>query len=171
MKTQTAKLNYLRIAPRKVRLIASSIKGLLVSEAEAQLLLSSRKAAEPIVKLLRSAIANAKNSQQLDSAKLFIKEIRVDQGPVLKRFMPRAMGRATSIHKKSSHITLIIAESEKPKESRFKITKRERVTKTVRAKQSKTLKDKDMSKPKAEEVAKPPQKQGFIKRIFRRKAV
>ena len=102
MKTQTAKLNYLRIAPRKARLVASSLRGLSVSEAEAQLLLASQKSGLPILKLLRSAVSNAKNTKQMNPEKLFIKEIRVDKGPALKRFSPRAMGRAMTIMKKAA---------------------------------------------------------------------
>ena len=81
MKTQTAKLNYLKIAPRKTRLVANVLKGLSVNEAEAQLLMSPKRASGPLIKLLRSAIANAKN-RQLNPERLFIKEIRVDQGPM-----------------------------------------------------------------------------------------
>lgn len=169
MKIQRAQLNYLRMAPRKVRLVANLIKGLPVGEAEALLSLHPRKPAEPLTKLLRGAIANAKNNQQLDSNRLFVKEIRVDQGPMLKRFIPRAMGRATPIQKKSSHITLILAESEQLKEPRFRITKKEKVAKTTKI--QKARKEKDVSKPKAEEAQKPSKGPGFIKRIFRRKAV
>lgn len=126
MKTQVAKLNYLRIAPRKVRLVANLIKGMQVSEAEAQLLVNPKRASESVLKLLRSAVSNAKNNK-LAVEKLVVKEVRVDEGPVLKRWMPRAQGRATPIHKKSSHITLILAEAEKAVKSRFKIEKKERV--------------------------------------------
>jgi len=132
MKTQTAKLNYLRIAPRKTRLVAHLIKGLSVNEAEAQLLVNPKRPSEVILKLLRSAVANAKNNQKLDPESLFVKEIRVDQGPMLKRFLPRAMGRASALQKKSSHITLILGEMEKPKTARFKIAKPERVSKRVK---------------------------------------
>jgi large subunit ribosomal protein L22 len=111
MKTQTAKLRYLHIAPRKVRLVANAIKGLSVNEAEAQLLMSPRRPASDLIKLLRSAVANAKHNAQLSPERLFVKEIRVDQGPMLERYMPRAMGRATAIQKKSSHVTLVLAES------------------------------------------------------------
>ena len=126
MRTQTAKLNYLRISPRKVRLVANMLRGLYVNEAEAQLLISPQKSIGPILKLLRSAVSNGKQ-KQLNPENLFIKEIRVDNGPMLKRFMPRAQGRATMIQKKTSHITLILAESEKPKAMRFKIIKPERI--------------------------------------------
>ena len=128
MKTQIAKLNYLRIAPRKTRLVASMIKGLSINEAEAQLLVNPKRPSEAVLKLLRSAVANAKNNQKLDPEKLFVKEIRVDNGPMLKRFMPRAMGRASEIQKKSSHIILILGEAENLKTPRFKIAKVEKVS-------------------------------------------
>jgi len=183
MNTATAKLNYLRMAPRKTRLVANMIKGLSANEAEAQLLLHSKKAGEPILKLLRSAIANAKQKNiQLEN--LFVKEIRVDQGPILKRFMPRAQGRATPIQKKTSHITLILAESEKAKVSRFKIVKQERIKKSVAEKIKKekfrsrtsSLRDRFESKEKSkeEEVIKevrPVEKSGFARRIFSRKSI
>ena len=106
---QIAKLNYLHIAPRKVRLVANALRGLSVNEAEAQLLFRPQRSSEPLLKLLRSAVANAKNSQKLNADKLVIEAIQVNQGPMLKRFMPRAMGRATPIHKKMSHVILVLA--------------------------------------------------------------
>ncbi|MEK7062302.1 MAG: 50S ribosomal protein L22 [Patescibacteria group bacterium] len=172
MNTAIAKLNYLRMAPRKTRLVANMIKGLSANEAEAQLLLHSKKAGEPILKLLRSAIANAKQKNiQLEN--LFVKEIRVDQGPMLKRFMPRAQGRATPIQKKTSHITLILAESEKAKKPRFKIVKQERIKKSV-AEKIKKEKFEAKEKSKEEEIikeVKPVEKIGFTKRMFRRKSI
>lgn len=176
MKSVTAKLNYLKIAPRKVRLMANSLKGLSVSEAEAQLLTSSKRARLPIIKLLRSAVANAKNNSQMNLSQLFIKEIRIDQGPMLKRHMPRAMGRATPIQKKSSHITLILAESEKLKSPRFKIVKPKKVSGKIKTEKLKKEKETKIEKPKApeketKEAAKPTTKQGFIKRMFRRKTI
>jgi len=178
MKTQTAKLNYFRMAPRKARLITNLIRGLHVNEAEAQLLISKKKASEPIIKLLRSAVSNAKNTKEMNPDKLFVKEIKVDEGPVFKRFRPRAMGRATSIHKKTSHITLVLAESEKLKGPRFKT---ERVLPKKEAEQekkeiSKAVKPKkEVEKPKqATEKEKPKissEKPGFIKKVFRRKSI
>lgn len=170
-KTAIAKLNYLRMAPRKMRLIANMIKRMPVNEAEAQLLLNPRKAGEPILKLLRSAIANGKQSG-IPQENLFIKEIRVDQGPMLKRFMPRAQGRATTIQKKTSHIVLILAESEKSQKQRFKIVKPEKIKKSV-AEKIKKSKIKIQEKPKEETIKemKPIEKTGFIKKIFRRKSI
>ncbi|MDP3015059.1 MAG: 50S ribosomal protein L22 [bacterium] len=171
MKTQTARLKYLHIAPRKARLVASSLKGLSVNEAEAQLLISPKRAGEPIIKLLRSAVANAKHNSQLNADNLFIKEIRVDQGPMLKRFLPRAMGRATPLQKKSSHITLVLAESEKLKAPRFKIVKPEKISK--KEKIEKIKKETDIEKPKITErdKIKPIEKPGFMKKMFRRKSI
>lgn len=176
MKTQIAKLNYLRIAPRKTRLVASMIKGLSVNEAEAQLLVNPKRSSEVVLKLLRSAVANAKNNQKLDPEKLFVKEIRVDNGPMLKRFMPRAMGRASGIQKKSSHIILVLSEAENLKAPRFKIVKVEKISKRVKeemANRSKKEKEeKEHERPKGAEAQKQADKKpGFVKRFFRRKSI
>jgi len=123
----TAKLKHLHIAPRKVRLVANAIKGLSVNEAEAQLLFRAKRSSHVILQLLRSAVANAKNNQKLNPSNLIVKNIQVDQGPTLKRFLPRAMGRATPIHKKTSHISLILEESPKAKMPRFNIAAAKKV--------------------------------------------
>ena len=106
----TAKLRHLRIAPRKVRLVADSIRGLDVLIAQNSLQLINKKTAKPILKLLNSAIANAENNFKLKKDNLYISELRVDEGPVLKRWQPRAFGRASAIHKKTSHISIILDE-------------------------------------------------------------
>lgn len=174
MKTQIAKLKYLKIAPRKARLVASVLRGLSVNEAEAQLLMNSQRANPALLKLLRSAVSNAKNTKEMNPEKLFIKEIRVDQGPILKRHMPRAMGRANLIQKKSSHITLVLAESEKLKAPRFKIVKTEKISKREAAKkvknEVKTEKPKTFE-PEKEKVKKTEKQPGFMKKIFRRKSI
>ncbi|MFQ5753774.1 MAG: 50S ribosomal protein L22, partial [bacterium] len=118
---QIARLNYLKIAPRKVRSVADLLKGLPVNEAEAQLLTNRRRPAPALLKLLRSAVADAKNTKQLNIDKLYIESLRVDQGPMLQRHLPRARGMATPIQKKMSHITLTLAENLKVGEPRFKI--------------------------------------------------
>ncbi len=178
-KEQIAKLRYLRIAPRKVRLVTNVVKKLSINEAEARLLTSPKRVAEPILKLLRSAIANAKNNKQMEINHLFIKEIKVDQGPVIKRLMPRARGQAGMIQKKESHITLILAESNKLKAPRFNIIKPERIKKTEFEK-IKKQKETDIKKEKPKETLKVETKkteiksqkgQGFIKRMFRRKSI
>ena len=162
-----AKLNNLKIAPRKVRLIANALRGLSVNEAEAQLLFRPQRSSESLLKLLRSAIANAKNNYKLNPDMLMIKIIRVDQGPILKRFLPRAMGRATPIHKKVSHVELILDEQKKSQAPRFVISPLKR-----EVKQQKQRKERN-NKPKvglASEKQKP-QNVGFLKRIFQRKSV
>ena len=112
---QSATLRYLRIAPRKVRSVADLVKGLTVNEAEAQLIVQRRRPAKSILKLLRSAVANAKNNAKLDPNHLFIQSIRVDGGPMLKRYLPRARGSASPIEKKMSHITITLGVNEKQK--------------------------------------------------------
>lgn len=108
-----ARLRYLRMAPRKVRLVADLIRGKSVEEAQNILNFTKKRAALPLLKLLKSAIANAKNNFHLDEKNLFISEIRVDEGPKLKRTFPRARGQADIIQKKTSHITLILNEIKK----------------------------------------------------------
>ena len=100
------------MAPRKVRLVASLLRGLSVNEAEAQLLMMRKRATQPLIKLLRSAVSGAKN-RKMDIDKLIVESIMVDGGPMLKRFMPRAQGRMAEIQKKMSHITLTLAENDK----------------------------------------------------------
>lgn len=110
-----AKLNHLRIAPRKIRLLAKMIKGMEVNQAQAQLINNQKRTALPLLKLLKSAIANAHNNLNISKeSKLVIANIKVDQGPTLKRWRPRAFGRASTIRKKTSHLTLEL-EAKKPK--------------------------------------------------------
>lgn len=110
-----AKLNYLRIAPRKTRLVGNLIRGKSLKEAERLLIFTYKRAAAPFLKLLKSAAANVKNNFHLTENNLYIKELRIDEAPVLKRRMPRARGRATLIRKKGSHITLVLEEQAKLK--------------------------------------------------------
>ncbi len=148
-------------------MVANTVKGLRAHEAEALLSLAPQKSAEPLLKLLRSAVSNAKNTKQLEKENLFIKEIRVDEGPTMKRFIPRAMGRATPLEKRSSHVTLVLAESEEVKEPRFQFVKREKISKTSKAAKPK----KEAPKTPKEEPVKPVKQPGFMRRVFRRKAV
>ncbi len=106
----TAQLNNLRIAPRKVRLVARAIKGMDVVRAERQLNFLTKRSASPLSKLLKSAIANAENNLGLVKENLFIKDMIVNEGVKIKRFMPRAMGQAGLIQKKTSHIKVVLAE-------------------------------------------------------------
>lgn len=108
-----AELNYLRIAPRKVRLVADLIRGKKVTEAKKILEFTTKKAAKPILKLLNSAISNAKHNFNLKEENLFISKILVNEGPRLKRPFPRARGRVDIIQKKMSHVTIVLEEIKK----------------------------------------------------------
>ncbi len=107
-----ASAKYLRVAPRKARLVADQVRGLSVPEAQELLTFSTRNAALDIRKLIDSAAANAENNHDLVADEMEISEIRVDQGPTLKRWRPRARGRATRIEKKTSHISVALTPSE-----------------------------------------------------------
>lgn len=104
-----AKLRFTRMAPRKARLVADMIRGKTSEEALNLLSFTPKAAARTLVKLLKSAIANA-TQKKVDVDRLYVKTIMVDQGPTMKRFMPRALGRATTIRKRSSHITIVLDE-------------------------------------------------------------
>jgi len=108
-----ARLHHLRMAPRKVRLVADLIRGKDVENALLLLEFSPRLAARPMLKLLKSAVANAKNEdERRDEGNLYIDKVWVDEGRTLHRFRPRAMGRASRIRKKMSHITIVLKERE-----------------------------------------------------------
>lgn len=105
-----AHLRNLRMSPRKVRLVAHLVRGMDVDEADAQLAHAGRASATPVRKLLQSAIANAEHNAKLDRRNLFVRQIFVNQGPTLKRFRPRAFGRAAPIRKRSSHLSVVLEE-------------------------------------------------------------
>ena len=110
-----AHLRGLRMAPRKVALVASLVRGKPVGAALSILRFTRKAASAPLVKLIKSAVANASDLSkgQVDVDALFVKHISVDQGRTAKRFMPRAMGRATPVHKKTSHVHVTLAEAGK----------------------------------------------------------
>jgi len=105
-----AKLRFTRTAPRKIRLVANMVRGKDVNEAIQILSFVHKKSAPVLKKLLQSAVANADQKKTVDIDTLYVKHISVDQGPTLKRYMPRAMGRASEIRKKTSHINLVLDE-------------------------------------------------------------
>lgn|SRR5665647_3126721 len=105
-----AKLSHARLSPQKTRLVVDMVRGKAVQEAINILRFSPQKAAAIVSTLVNSAVANAEQKGVSDLDRLFIKEIMVDQGPVLKRFLPRAQGRATKIRKPTSHILVVLAE-------------------------------------------------------------
>jgi len=107
-----ASARYVRIAPRKARLIADQVRGLHIEKARALLQFSPRSAAQDIQKLIDSAAANAENNHDLIADEMRVATITVDEGPTLKRFRPRAQGRATPIHKRTSHIAVALTPVE-----------------------------------------------------------
>jgi large subunit ribosomal protein L22 len=106
-----AKLRYLRVSPRKTRLVVDLVRGKGVEEAMNILRFTRRAASEPVRKLINSAVANAERDNARVDA-LFVSEIYVDEGPTLRRFRPRAQGRATRINKRTSHVTCVLAEKD-----------------------------------------------------------
>ena len=107
-----ASAKYVRVAPRKARLIADQVRGMHIEKARALLAFSPRGAAEDIHKLINSAAANAENNHDLVGDEMRISSITVDEGPTLRRFRPRALGRATPINKRTSHIAVALTPVE-----------------------------------------------------------
>ncbi|MBQ3200199.1 MAG: 50S ribosomal protein L22 [Firmicutes bacterium] len=103
---------YVRMSPRKARLVANLIKGKDIQQAEAILRFTPNKASQVILKVLLSAVANAENNLGLDKANLIVKGAIVDQGPSIKRIKPRAQGRADRMVHRTSHVTVVVAERE-----------------------------------------------------------
>ena len=112
MATQKATAKYVRVAPNKVRQLTRLIVGTPVVEAENLLAFSEKRAARPLLKVLRSAMANAENNAEppMDLDGLVVQGAWADEGPTLKRFRPRAMGRATRVRKRTSHITVVLSD-------------------------------------------------------------
>ena len=134
--------NY-RQSPRKVRLVANLLSGKSVKAAETELHFLPKRAAAPIAQLLASAIANARTNSGIEKDNLKVKSIIVDKGTVMKRHMPRARGSASRINKRSSHITVLLAEIAKPqiKNDKLKIINEKPKTK-AKSKVIKTIKEK-----------------------------
>ena len=107
----TAKLSYVRIAPRKLRVVANTIRGEKVTSAINNLRFLNRSGSRELFKLLVSAVANAEDQGDVDVDDLIVKSITVDQGPTLRRWRPRAQGRSTRIQKKTSHVFVEIGEA------------------------------------------------------------
>lgn len=173
MKTATAQSKYVRISPRKMRLLVAVLRGIPASEAEARLMVASQRSSVPLLKTLRSAMANAVQAK-IDPNALFVKEIRIDGGPKLKRYMPRARGGMGKIEKKSSHITIVLGESESPRSSRFVVArvkggnKKEATEKTHRVKKDSKA---EAEKPATEGKTAAKKGKGVAPKIFNRKAV
>ena len=110
--TVRAKARYVRVTPRKARLVADQVRGLPYEDARTLLNFSPRDAARDIAKLLNSAGANAENNHDLVAEDMRISSITIDEGPTIKRWRPRARGRATRIDKRTSHISLVLTPTE-----------------------------------------------------------
>ncbi|MGI6013732.1 MAG: 50S ribosomal protein L22 [Oscillospiraceae bacterium] len=104
--------NYARISPRKVKIVCDLIRGKDVKTAEAILMQTPKAASELMLKVLKSAVANAENNFEMDPETLYVSETFANPGPILKRGMPRAQGRMYRINKRTSHITIVVAEKE-----------------------------------------------------------
>lgn len=166
-----AQLNYLRISPRKVRVVTGLIKGMNAKRALLELRHLTKRASLPITKLIRSALVNAKYNFQLkDDEDFYIKRILVNQGPMLKRLRPRAFGRAAPVRKKTSHVSLMLEAKGFSGENLRKKHVPPIVKEfgegiqgdfEVREKEKPYMKEKQ---PKTNPV-------GFVRRMFRRKAI
>jgi large subunit ribosomal protein L22 len=108
-----AQAKYIRVSPRKAREVVDLIRGKSVTDARTTLVFANRGAAQVVAKVLNSAVANAENNNNLSVDDLFVKEAFVDEGPTLKRWQFRAMGRVNRIRKRSSHITITVDERER----------------------------------------------------------
>lgn len=176
-----AQVKFVRISPRKARLVIDLIRGLDVQEAINQLQFMAKVAAAPVLKLLNSGIANAVNNFKFKKENLYIKSISVDGGPVLKRWRPRAFGRAAPIRKRSAHINLVLGErveSVRPKEETkaalekpkvvetLKTFAKEKAKEEVRENEAESKKQTEKAAPVKGEVRKT---RGFLKKIFPRK--
>lgn len=169
----TAKLKHYHSAPRKVRIIVDTIRGLNVTDAVSQLENLNKRAAIGVLKLLNSAIANAVNNFSLDKDNLYIKIILVDQGMVYKRWMPKAHGSAGRIRKSTSHVTIVLDERI-PTDNKKKVKKQDKEDKKedVDILDIKEIKHESVQKVKSVKektnVKKPLQKSKSIKSFVRK---
>ena len=107
-----ARARYVRVAPMKARRVVELIRGMRAEEAVGVLKFAPQAASEPVLKVIESAVANAEHNERLDPATLWIREAYVDEGPTLKRFRPRALGRAYRVRKRTNHITVVVDSRE-----------------------------------------------------------
>lgn len=166
-----AKLKHLRIAPRKVRLVADSIRGKTIQESRNILNFSMKGSARPLMKLLNSAVANAKNHSNIEEENLYVYKITVDEGPKIKRWQPRSRGQAFEIQRKTSHIGLILKEIDKSKIKKLrKKGIKPKVLKQAKKSEKSEEKIKDKNKFKPIKDFKKPETTKIASRVFRRKA-
>lgn len=184
-----ASLKNLRMAPRKVRLVANLIKGLSASRAQAQLAFFIKKPAPLILKLVKSAVASAKHDFEIEENNLFVKSIVVEAGATLKRWLPRAMGRASAIRKRTCCVKLVLEEitagkGRKKKAPKIDILSTDEVLPEQKNREEKIVAEEEKNKPKGLPPQKPHgasseakykdfsrQTFGNIKKVFRRKSI
>jgi len=165
-----AHVQYLKIAPRKARLVLDQIRGMQAEEAIDRLRFIKKAATKPISKLLLSAVANAENNFEIDKKDLFIKKITADDGPTLKRFRPRAQGRSAMIRKRTSNIDLILGV--KPgaaKKVAKKVESKKEDIKIVDPKDIKQDKGDSSDGPNNQGSSSGKGEKGFMKGMFQRK--
>ncbi len=183
----TAKAGNLRISPKKVRLVANLIKGLDVSDARIRIDNTIKKSSPYITKILNSAVANAESNFGLDKDNLYVYDIQVGEGMKLKRWMPRAYGRATMILKRSSNVLITLEERVEGKNRKTKeqLAKEKNEREEARKKEEKEIEKGKKEEEKEEkikeefkkefkeekDIKKDSQKGGWMKKIFRRKSV
>lgn len=161
-----ASLKHLRMSARKIRLVIDVIRKMPVETAIDQLKFNNKQASLPVIKLIRSAIANAVNTYSLDKDNLFIKTIKADEGVTLKRWMPKAHGRATAIRKRGCHVDLVLGEIKESAKKEKKVIKTEEPVKLEKlVKESETATAKTVAKSVGKKVLAPEKA-----KMFRRKA-
>lgn len=177
----SAKLNNLRKSPRKVRLVAQALRGLDAQKAQNQLKFLVKGSVPHFEKLLASAIANAENNFGLDKNNLYIKDIVVNEGAKLKRWLPRAHGRASLLLKRTSRIELILDERvagkgrKKVKKQEIKDIKKAEIEEKIgkeeiKEEKKEVIKERE-GKEFADEKKKITESKGFLRRVFRRKSM
>lgn len=163
-----ASLKHLRIAPRKTRLVAAVVRGLEVNQAIKQLKFLNKKSAQSLLKLLNSAVANATNNFDLDKNNLIIKELKIEDGKTLKRWLPRAHGRATTIRKRMSHVYLTLSEIV---DSGRQEAKKQKIEAPIKLNDlAKPVKKDQSGKTGSKAEGKVGSDKGFAQKVFRRKA-
>lgn len=172
-----AKVKYIRMAPRKVRLVADVVRGMNAEEAQKVLYFTVKRSTNPVLKLLNSAIANAEHNFNMKKENLYIAEIKVDGGPIIKRFRPRARGSTSAIQKKTSHISIKLAEiTEKDrKKSTSKKQTKTNIKTVYQTEKPKEEAVKGVDSKSKKDISKSTERQkeqkGEKKTIFRRKSI
>lgn len=167
-----ASARFIKISPRKVRLVINQIRGLEIQPVLDYLKFAGKASARPVAKLLNSAIANAENNFKLDKEDLYIKSIVANDGPILKRWKPRAHGRSAPIRKRTSHINLILGVK---KGAEKKLTAKKEKSFEVKKPDVKVVRPDEIKKEGPKKLGKGPSQKGdksskgFLREIFQRK--